>query len=112
MVDDSGDLTDLRLPEEGTDGHIGLLLATWLAQCARNNRDAAVPFSAIEQHIRDLIRIHGSKWRKAVSEAGAESRLAEAALQRLRGLRLIRITADGVIPLPAVGRYAVSDASG
>jgi hypothetical protein len=25
---------------------------------------------------------------------------------RLRGLRLIRITAEGVIPLPAVGRYA------
>jgi uncharacterized protein (TIGR02678 family) len=112
MVDDSGDLTDLRLPEEGTDGHVGLLLATWLAKCARNSRDSAVPFSAIEQHIRDLIRIHGSKWRKAVSEAGAETRLAEAALQRLRGLRLIRITPDGVIPLPAVGRYAVSDASG
>jgi len=31
MVDDRGDMTDLALPEEGTEGHLTLLLAEYLA---------------------------------------------------------------------------------
>jgi uncharacterized protein (TIGR02678 family) len=106
MVDDVGDLTDIKLPEEGTDGHVGLLLAAWLAEQLRTSPDSAVPLSAVEQHLKDLIQIHGSRWRKAVNEPGAEARLAEDTLVRLRGLRLIQVTADGVVPLAALGRYA------
>jgi len=106
MVDDAGDLTDIKLPEEGTDGHVGLLLAAWLAEQLRTSPDSAVPLSAVEQHLKDLIQIHGSRWRKAVHEPGAEARLAEDTLVRLRGLRLIQFTADGVVPLAALGRYA------
>src|SRR5262249_15415893 len=106
MVDDAGDLTDIKLPEEGTDGHVGLLLAAWLAEQLRTSPESAVPLSAVEQHLRDLIQIHCSRWRKAVHEPGAEARLAEDTLVRLRGLRLIQFTADGVVPLAALGRYA------
>ena len=114
MVDDAGDLTDLNLPDEGTDGHVGLLVAVWLAEQARTHSGAAIPFSAVQQHVRSLIQVHGSKWRKAVNEPGAESRLTEDALLRLRGLRLIRITPEGVVPLAPIGRYALTqdDVSG
>jgi uncharacterized protein (TIGR02678 family) len=106
MVDDAGDLTDMKLPEEGTDGHVGLLLASWLAEQLRTSPDSTVPLSAVEQHLRDLIQVHGSRWRKAVNEPGAEARLAEDTLLRLRGLRLIQLTTDGVVPLAALGRFA------
>lgn len=106
MVDDAGDLTDLRLPEEGTDGHVSVLLAAWLAEQSMNSPGTVVPLSLVEEHIRNLIRIHGSKWRKAASQTGAEVRLAGEALLRLQGLRLIRITKEGVVPLAAVGRFA------
>src|SRR5262245_24652477 len=54
MVDGVGDLTDIKLPEEGTDGHVGLLLAAWLAEQLRNNPDSPVSITAIEQHLKDL----------------------------------------------------------
>jgi len=105
MSDDLGDLTDVKLPEEGTDGHVSLLVAEWLAECARSRPGAAVPIEAVEQYVGRLIEIHGARWRKDARAPGAESRLAANALERLRGLRLIRMTADGIAPLAAVGRY-------
>jgi uncharacterized protein (TIGR02678 family) len=109
MVDDSGNLTDLRLPEEGTDGHAASLLAAWLAEQMRKSPGNPIPFEAVEQYLHSLIQIHGPKWRKAVTNPGAETQLAEDALWRLRALRLVRITSDGVVPLAAIGRYALSD---
>jgi uncharacterized protein (TIGR02678 family) len=111
MVDNAGDLTDLRLPEEGTDGHLGLLLAAWFAEQLKRSPGTIIPFPSIEDHVKDLIRVHGSKWRKAAKEPGAESRLTEETLLRLRWLRLIRITSDGIVPLAAVGRYATAPAN-
>lgn len=106
LLDDAGDLTDIKLPEEGTDGQITQLLAEWLAEYLKNKPWAAVPFKAVQQFVSNLIRVHGSKWRKAVRDRGAEVGLSEDALRRLQGLRLVVITAEGVVPLPAIGRYA------
>jgi len=111
MVDDEGNLTDLKLPEEGTDGHLSLLLVQWLSESSRNSEGAAIPISAIEERVRHLIKVHGSRWRKEAREAGAEIRLTEDALLRLRGLRLIQLTAGGVVPLAATGRYALRDSA-
>jgi uncharacterized protein (TIGR02678 family) len=107
MVDDAGDATDLRLPDTGTDGHLTLLLAQWLAQSCKSPAHAAIPISAIEEHVRSLVGSHASRWRKEVREDGAADRLTQDAIARLRGLRLIRCTDAGVVPLAACGRYAV-----
>jgi uncharacterized protein (TIGR02678 family) len=106
LLDDVGDLTDIKLPEEGTDGQLTQLLAEWLAEHVKNQPDIAIPFKSVQQYVSNLIRVHGSKWRKAVRERGAEVGMTEDALRRLQGLRLVRITAEGVVPLPASGRYA------
>jgi len=90
MVDDAGDLTDINLPDSGTDAHLDLLLVQWFAECSRNGTETAIPLSAVEQHVR---------------ETGAEPRLMEDALVRLRALRLIQMTSGGVVPLAACGRY-------
>jgi uncharacterized protein (TIGR02678 family) len=109
MVDDEGDLTDIQLPEDNTDGHVSLLVVEWFAEHARNSPGEAIHISAIEQYVAGLIGIYGSQWRREVREAGAEVRLTEQVLLRLRALRLIQFTPGGVIPSPACGRYAVLD---
>jgi uncharacterized protein (TIGR02678 family) len=106
MVDDAADVTDIKLPEEGTDGHVSLLLAAWVAEQCRRAPGRVIPLQEVHQYVGALIQAHRSRWRKAVREPGAEAQLAEDALLRLSGLRLVRITSDGVVPLAAVGRYA------
>jgi uncharacterized protein (TIGR02678 family) len=105
MVDPQGDLTDVALPEEGTEGHLTLLLAEWLAGCARTGR--RVGLAAAEQHTAELICEHRGRWKKAVQEPGAEVALAKDALDRLAALDLLRLTAEGIEPRAAIARYAV-----
>ncbi len=77
MVDDAGDLADTELFEEAD-------VLEWLAEYAKQSPGAAVPIEAIRQKARQL----------------------DDALLRLRGLRLIQLTPDGIAPLAAIGRYA------
>lgn len=95
MVDDEGDLTDLQLPEDSKDGRIRLMLVQWFAESAKVYPGAAIPFSAVEEYVRQM-----------APESGAEAWLMPDALLRLRGLRLIQATPAGVVPLPACARYA------
>ncbi len=107
MVDETGDLTDLGLPEEGTEGHLALLLAEHLAECARRDGAVAVGHAALRRHVAELVAQHRTHWRKDVAEPGAELALTERTVTRLEALRLVRRTEDGVVPLPALGRYAL-----
>ncbi len=102
MVDERGDLTDLKMPEEGTDGHLTLLLAEYLTAAG-----GAVGWAALERHVAELVGEHRKHWRRDVGEPGAEKALALQAVERLAALRLVRSTADGVEPRPALARYAL-----
>jgi uncharacterized protein (TIGR02678 family) len=104
MVDDTGELTDLKFPEDAV-GQLSLLLTRWFTEHLRNVGSSTILISAIEQHVHDLIQVHANEWRDDVREANAETRLMEDALLRLRALRLIQSTDDGVVPLAACGRY-------
>jgi uncharacterized protein (TIGR02678 family) len=111
LVDDIGDLSDLKLPDQGSDAHLSLLLAQWFAECFRHDAGMLIPVSVVEGRVRALIHIHGSEWQKELGEAGAESRLTEDALLRLRSLRLIQVTNGGVVPLAASCRYAAAEST-
>ncbi|KYF78033.1 hypothetical protein BE11_46470 [Sorangium cellulosum] len=106
MVDPHEELTDLAMPEEGTEGHLTLLVAEWLAGCARNEK--RVGRAAVEQRVAELVAVHRGRWKKAVTEADAEVELTDMALARLAALRLLRWTPAGIEPLPALARYAVA----
>lgn len=106
LVDPDEALTDLAMPEEGTEGHLTLLLAEWLAGRARAGKPNAGR-AAVEKHVAELIAEHRARWKKAVAEPGAEIGLAEMALSRLAALRLVRETPAGIEPLPALARYSV-----
>ena len=109
LVDDTGDLTDLELSHRGPESHQTLLLVQWFAECLKVRREGSISISEVEERVRDLIRVHGSEWRRDVREAGMEARIFEDALLRIRALRLVRISADGITPLPASCRYASSE---
>lgn len=107
LVDDRGELTDLALPEEGTDGHLTLLLAEFLANRLRRDRSCVIGFAELCAHTAGLIVQHKSRWRKDVTEPGADRVLTESTLDRLEALQLVHRTGEGIRPLPAIARYAL-----
>ncbi|MEY2520556.1 MAG: hypothetical protein QOF24_2315 [Verrucomicrobiota bacterium] len=109
MVDEIGDMTDLELPEEGTDGHLTLLLAEHLADRLRRDPQAVVAMTVLYAHTSALIAEHSHHWRKDVNEVGMNRTLAEATIERLAALRLVKRLPDGVLPLPAIARYALAE---
>ncbi|MER6067397.1 TIGR02678 family protein [Streptomyces sp. NPDC001817] len=104
MVDAHDDLTDVRMPEQGTHGHVTLLLAEHLAAA-----DGEVSRTELELRVRELVAVHGAFWSKSAKQPGAEGELVEQALARLSALGLVKRTPAGAAPLPALARYAVGE---
>lgn len=106
MVDTAGSdvLTDVRTPEEGTDGHATLLVAEHLA--AGGPRTVG----ELEAFVADLAAQYRARWRKGTGEPAAVTALTALAVDRLVALRLARRQPgddDGVlvVPLPALSRF-------
>jgi uncharacterized protein (TIGR02678 family) len=117
LVDQAGTLTDVAMPAEGTDAHVTLLVAEYLAAGCRQRPDAASapqPFVRPEHDIVDFLRDaknrYGRYWRKSAREPGAERELAKIALGRLEKLRLVARGAGAIQPLPALARFALGEA--
>ncbi len=107
LVDLDGDCTDSGLPEEGTEGHLTLLLATWLADRLRAGDPSPISLETLRQQTARLIRRHHHHWRKEVRERGADVWLTEMVLDRLAGLGLVVHAEDGIRARPALGRFAL-----
>ncbi|WP_440105191.1 TIGR02678 family protein [Streptosporangium sp. H16] len=103
MVDPDDELTDVRMPEQRTDGHVTLLVAEHLAARGEASTDELHAF------VRQAAVAHSAFWRKGVTEPGAEEELLADALDRLSALRLIEIGPGRVRGLPAIARYALEE---
>jgi uncharacterized protein (TIGR02678 family) len=120
LVDEAGLLTDVAMPAEGTDAHVTLLVAEYLAAGQRQRRsDGAdvtqAPAQVIREHdIADFLHEakgrYGRYWRKSAREPGAERELAAIAIERLEKLQLAVRKAGVVHPLPALARFALGKA--
>jgi uncharacterized protein (TIGR02678 family) len=111
MVDDRGELSDVAMPEDGTEGHVTLLVAEFLAEHARERPDAPLPIEAIQEHIASLAPTHRQYWRAEARQPGAEVHLVATALERLVALGLVRSRREGnddVVPRPLIARYALA----
>jgi len=118
LVDESGELTDVAMPAEGTDAHATLLVADFLARACRNSRTAAShngTARAAEPIGEDTVRAflagakdeYGRYWRKSAREPGGEDELTDVALDRLAKLTLIERVGTSIRPLPALARFAL-----
>jgi uncharacterized protein (TIGR02678 family) len=118
LVDDSGALTDVAMPAEGTDAHVTLLVAEFLASGLRQQKleyaAAASPVGYSDQDVIAFLREaksrYGRYWRKSAREAGAERELAAIAIERLEKLQLVVRNADRIDPLPAIARFGLGEA--
>lgn len=119
LVDETGVLTDVAMPAEGTDAHVTLLVAEFLASGLRQQKTddilAASPPAGysgqdVIAFLRDAKSRYGRYWRKSAREAGAERELANIAIERLEKLQLVVRNADRIIPLPAIARFGLGEA--
>ncbi len=111
LVDERGVLTDVAMPAEGTEAHVTLLVAEFLAGRYRTQTEngAAVPTGEIIAFVAEAKKHYGTYWRKSAREAGAEHELAHNALERLQKLQLVVCAGDAVQPLPALARFAIGE---
>jgi uncharacterized protein (TIGR02678 family) len=112
MLDERGDVTDLEMPKDGTEGHFTLLVAEFLARRVRDDRSVRIGMGELHEYGATLIRAHSPHWRKAVLEARAEKYLVSDAISRLEGLRLVTREEELVIPRPAIARYGIGNVEG
>lgn len=114
LVDEAGALTDVAMPAEGTEAHVTLLVAEFLASLDRLAPTAAgetaISISEVVDFVATARDRYGSYWRKSAREPGAQHELARNALDRLQKLRLVVCQGEVVRPLPALARFAVGEA--
>jgi uncharacterized protein (TIGR02678 family) len=108
MVDPDDELTDVRMPEQRTDGHLTLLVAEYLARREQATADELRAF------VRRAAAEHATYWRKGVTEPGAEAELLDIALEKLSALRLVERVLDEadrhvVRSRPAIARFALDE---
>jgi uncharacterized protein (TIGR02678 family) len=103
MVDPDDDLTDVRMPEQRTDGHVTLLVAEYLARREQATLDGLHAF------VRQAAAEHAGYWRKGVTEPGAETELLATALEKLSALRLVQVEGHLVRRRPAIARFALDE---
>jgi uncharacterized protein (TIGR02678 family) len=103
MVDPDDELTDVRMPEQRTDGHVTLLVAEYLSRREGATLEELLGF------VRDAAVRHKSYWRKGVTEPGAAEELLGIALGKLTALRLVEVLPGQVRARPAIARYAVEE---
>lgn len=100
LVDPDAELSDVALPEEGTEGHLTLLVAEWLGVERIASR------TAVAAHVRALAARH-THWSKRVREPGADEAFAALAVDRLQALGLVRVDGNTLRAMPALARYRV-----
>ena len=110
-VDETGDLTDLRWPDYGAAETTALRLCDELRQRRSRGASTSWGFDEVVGYVRALATEYAGYWRKdAGTEAGSLD-LAERAVAILVAARLIDRTDEGIVALPAAGRYAAAAAS-
>jgi uncharacterized protein (TIGR02678 family) len=125
LVDETGALTDVAMPAEGTEAHATLLVADFLARGWRQSRpgdrraaasvnghaapDAPIRMADVVAFLREAKVRFGKYWRKSARTAGAEVELAQTAVERLVKLHLVERRENEIVPLPALARFHLGD---
>jgi len=99
MADPEDRLTDVRMPESGTDGHAALLVAEQLAK----QGSAETPI--IREWVDGWSVEYRTYWRASIREPGATASLVQSVLHKLVALGLVAVNGHHVRALPAIQRF-------
>jgi len=113
LVDETGGLTDVSMPAEGTEAHVTLLVAEFICERMSHRAEPAQAHttkSNIASFIENVRSRYGRYWRKSAREPGSERELARIAVERLEKLNLIAVAQDEIEARPALARFAVGAA--
>ncbi len=105
LVDPDDELTDEKMPAEGTEAHLALLMAGQLADIGPEG----ATFEQMESWIQAWQSQYRRYWKKAACEPGAAHGLCRQAVARLVALRLAERHGERIHPLPALGRFRVQE---
>ena len=111
LADPFGDCSDLSIPEEGTDGHATILVAEFLALRRVQSRNSIVSFGAVADFLAAKAKEHCRHWRHDVALPGSEHDFARKVIARLAGLGLVRVIDGAVMPMAAIHRFRLREAS-
>ncbi|WP_119154230.1 TIGR02678 family protein [Caldimonas tepidiphila] len=106
LADETGALTDVRMPAEGTEAHATLLAAEYLAGRARQG-EVPITEDQLVAWLGEAKERFGRYWRKSAREPGAERELARLAIERLAMLQLVACEGPVLRPRPALARFAL-----
>lgn len=111
LTDEDGTLTDVAMPAEGTEAHVTLLVAEFLANRQRAGGDETTTMAdEVAAFLAEASERYGRYWRKSAREPGAERELARIAIERLVQLQLIRAVGERLYALPALARFSLGEA--
>jgi uncharacterized protein (TIGR02678 family) len=108
-VDPAGEVTDTRFPDAGsTVKHAALLLAEQLTELWRRGEQEPVRRDWVVERVGSLAASYSTRcgWSKRFDGPAGLVALAEEALALLNAFKLVELTDDGVLPLPAIARFA------
>ena len=105
LCDPDGNCSDVAMPADGTDAHVTLLVADYLAHAGDDVPDRL----QIEKFVAESAERYGRYWRRsAQGEAGARD-LTAVAVHRLSQLKLVTADGDKIEILPALVRYKLGE---
>src|SRR6185437_99433 len=107
LTDETGKLTDVSMPAEGTDAHVTLLVAEYLADSHRGG--AETDEDEIIKFVGSARERFGRYWRKSAREPCTERELADNAIKQLQKLQLCALDGTRIRPLPALARFSVGE---
>jgi uncharacterized protein (TIGR02678 family) len=108
LLDADGDLSDFRLPEQGTRGHAVLLISEWLAGRDDDTAMSAVTLTELTAQVQILAEEHQAHWRKGVTDTGGVEHLVAEVVRIMESLRLVLVRGSRIVPLPAIARYRLA----
>jgi uncharacterized protein (TIGR02678 family) len=110
LIDADGELTDVRIPDVGTEAHATLLIAEYLGRKTREEGARLVSMQELAGFLRNAADQYRKYWRKEMREPGTELSLAELAVAKLAALKLVQRVEGGVRVREALFRYGIGPA--
>jgi len=105
LCDPDGDCSDVAMPADGTDAHVTLLVADYLAHAGNDLPDRPM----IEKFVAESAERYGKYWRRSAQGENGARDLAVVAIHRLSQLKLITVDDGRITILPALARYKLGE---